>query len=106
MIEIGFVSLNAMNEMTLQQASMPGIIRTILIIVAVYYAMKFLFRLLAPILMRKLVQKAEQNFRQASGQHYSGQQQYQNPQKPTSSKSENPRSTKKVGEYIDYEEIE
>lgn len=98
-----------MNETTLQLASMPGFIRTILIIIAVYYGMKLLFRLLAPILMRKLVQKAEQNFRQASGQHYSDQQQqnqYQNPQKPTSSKSENPRSTKKVGEYIDYEEIE
>lgn len=97
-----------MNEMTLQYASMSGFIRTILIIVAVYYGLKFLMRFLAPILMRKLVQKAEQNFRQANGQYYSEQQQnqYQNPQKPTSSKSENPRSTKKVGEYIDYEEIE
>lgn len=105
MIAPGFVSLNIMNEPTLQLASMPGFIRTILIIVAVYYAFKFLMRLLAPILMRKLIQKAEQNFRQ-NNQPFNGPYQYQNPQNPTSSKSENPRSKKEVGEYIDYEEIE
>jgi len=104
-----FVSLSVMNETILQQASMQGFIRTVLIIVGIWYAFKFLMRLLAPYLMKKMVQKAESNFRQTYEQQFGNtQNQYQNTNSnPTkSSKNQNPRSTKKIGEYIDYEEIE
>jgi len=98
-----------MNETILQQASMQGFIRTVLIIVGIWYAFKFLMRLLAPYLMKKMVQKAESNFRQNYDQQFGNtQNQYQNKESShtNSSNSHNPRSTKKIGEYIDYEEIE
>lgn len=100
-----------MNETILQQASLNGFIRTVLIIVGVWYAFKFLMRLLAPYLMKKMVQKAESNFRQNYDQQFGNtqnQNQYQKKESShtNSSNSHNPRSTKKIGEYIDYEEIE
>ncbi len=98
-----------MNETMLQQASISGFFRTILIIVAVWYAFKFLMRLLAPYLMKKVVQKAESNFKKQYEQQFGNtQNQYQhtNPTDTKSSERQYPRSTKKVGEYVDYEEIE
>ncbi|MFM9826601.1 DUF4834 family protein [Flavobacterium sp.] len=66
-------------------------------------------KLFLPLLIKKVVEKAGENF----------QQQYQNTQdkawnKTTNNdeisndktKSKNPRETKKVGEYVDYEELE
>lgn len=103
-----FVSLSTMDETILQQASLQGIIRTVLIIAAVYYGFKILMRLLAPYLMKKVIQKAESNFKQNYGQQFNNQgNTYQQTNTSSdSSKFEKPRSTKKVGEYIDYEEIE
>jgi len=94
----------------LQEASLQGFVRTILIIVGIYYAFKFLMRLLAPYLMKKMVEKAGANFKQ---QYEQFQQQQQpnyssknNTENADPSTDKNPRSTKKIGEYIDYEEIE
>ena len=98
-----------MNETILQQASMQGFIRTILIIVGIWYAFKFLMRLLAPYLMKKMVQKAESNFRQNYEQQFGNtENKHQNKESShtNSSNQHNPRSSKKIGEYIDYEEIE
>ena len=57
-------------------------------------------RLFLPLLAKKVVEKASEQFQQQQ----QNQQNYTNPtQTPNSDK---PRETKKVGEYIDYEEIE
>ena len=92
----------------MQTASFSGFLETVLYILAFYYIFKFLARLFLPILVKKVVEKAGANF----------QQQYQSygPQNTTSSnkdevafdkaKSDKPRETKKVGEYVDYEEID
>jgi hypothetical protein len=86
----------------MQEASFQGVLRTILIILLIYYILKLLSRILLPILMRKMVSKAEENFRRQA-------EQFQ--QKPPSHESQSTsrsqaKSTKKVGEYIDYEEID
>ncbi len=86
----------------MQTASVPGFIRTILIIVGIYYAFKILARLFMPVLLRKMVQKAEQNFKQQADY----QQQNQRQSHTASSAFEKPKSKKQVGEYIDYEEVE
>ncbi len=101
-----------MDETILQQASLQGFIRTVLIIVAIYYGCKILMRLLAPYLMKKVIQKAESNFRQNYEQQFNANHNQQTTHKThtssssSSSRVERPRSTKKVGEYIDYEEID
>jgi len=93
----------------MQTASFTGFIRTLFYILAFYYIFKFLAKLFLPLLVKKVVEKAGQNF----------QQQQQNAQANTwnqastqdevifTTKNEkNPRETKKVGEYVDYEEID
>jgi flagellar biosynthesis/type III secretory pathway M-ring protein FliF/YscJ len=84
----------------MQTASFVGFLRTILIIIFVYYVLKFLVRLLMPILLRKMVRKAEENFKQHTNQ------QQQEPTNTSKTKFENPKSKKELGEYIDYEEVD
>jgi hypothetical protein len=94
-------------------ASSTGLIKTIVFIIIGFYAVKFLARLLFPIVVRKVVSKAEESFKQ---QRASNQQSYNytSQQKPffkdeiivDTAKANNPKATKKVGEYVDYEEIE
>lgn len=97
----------------METASFTGLLKIIVYFIAGYYIIKFLARLLFPIVVRKVVSKAEQSFKQ----QYQSQQQSNtyNAQKSRSTrdeivfdttKSNNPKSTKKVGEYVDYEEIE
>ncbi len=88
----------------METASFAGFIETICYILMFYYVFKFLARLLLPIMVKKVVEKAGQNF----------QQQYQNQQNPNNqeekvsapSSGSKPRETKKVGEYVDFEEID
>jgi hypothetical protein len=69
-----------------------------------YYVFKFLARLFLPYMVKKVVEKAGQNF----------QQNYQNQQNPNTTQDSNPlnstdskpRENKKVGEYVDFEEID
>ena len=92
----------------IQMASLAGFIRTILIIMVIYYGMKIISRLLAPYFLRYLSKKAEKRFGQQFGN-------YQNPPKPQHKEGEtsidkmpqqNKSSNKEVGEYVDYEEID
>jgi hypothetical protein len=91
----------------MEMASFNGILKTIFYILAFYYIFKFLARLFLPIMVKKVVEKAGENFQkqyQSNYQHKANSSQdgfvNQNP------KTDKPRETKKVGEYIDYEEID
>ncbi|WP_339623888.1 DUF4834 family protein [uncultured Winogradskyella sp.] len=93
-------------------ASLVGLLKTVLIILLIYFGVKILSRLFAPLLLRFVTKKAEQKF----GEHFGGfknqanqrqQQQYKTGETvidkmPNQSKSSN----ENVGEYIDYEEVE
>jgi hypothetical protein len=82
----------------MQVASIGSLIEDIFVIILIYYAIKFLTKLFLPVLAKKVVEKASQQFQQ---------QQQQNTNSQTQNKqSEKPKETKKVGDYIDYEEIE
>lgn len=81
-----------------------GFLRTIAIIILVYYAFKFIARLAFPMLIKKYMSNMETKFR--------NQQAYQKKEdinigetvidkKPNSKTSKND-----VGEYVDYEEVE
>lgn len=92
----------------LEQASFNGFLKTLFIIVMLYYLFKFAFRLFAPILINKAIKKAEQTFRHNFEQQNSYQNTAENDTTINSntSKSKYPREKKKVGEYIDYEEVD
>lgn len=88
----------------METASFTGFIKTLFWLILAYYAVKFLIRMFAPMLLQQVVKKAEQNFQQHQQQQYNHSQQQQ--QAYTAPKQEMPKEKKKVGEYIDYEEIE
>jgi len=77
------------------------LLRTIFIIIAVYYAGKFLMRIFAPFLMKYAANKMEQKVKEQFGQNQAPQEK-ETPKEP----NRKMKSTKKVGDYIDFEEIE
>jgi len=92
----------------LQQASATGLVKMILIILLIYFGVKILARLFAPLLIKFVAKKAEKTF----GDQF-GAFQKQNTPKPKKEgeisidKIPNSKpSNKNVGEYVDYEEIE
>jgi len=92
----------------LQYASIPGFVRTILIIVLVWYGVKILSRIFAPLLMRYVSKKAKEKFGQQFGQHQKPAQTREKEGEISIDKSPetNKSSNKGVGEYVDYEEID
>ena len=95
----------------MQEASFTSLMETIFFIVAFYYIFKFLARIFFPILVKKAVEKAGENF-QRQQQQYSQGNPWQNTRNNNdeininTANAKNPRETKKVGDYVDYEEID
>lgn len=84
-------------------------LKTVLIILLVYYGSKIILQFAKPYIIRYVTKKANERFGQAFGQN--PYQSYQNQstegevtidQAPKQSKKSNPS----VGEYVDYEEVE
>jgi len=86
----------------METASLATVIETLFYILLFYYVFKFVMRLLLPVAVRKVVEKAQEDMgrRQYSQTNArTGETVYQKP-------PQRPRETKKVGEYVDFEEIE
>jgi len=88
-------------------------LKTLLIILLVYYGLKILFKLLKPYLMKYIAKKASQRFEQTFGQNpfASKNNKGDNENKEGSVSidkipSKNKKSKSDVGEYVDYEEID
>lgn len=94
--------------MTIYQSSIAGFFSTLLIIIAIYWIFKFFIKLVAPYLLVKAVKKMEKKMH---SQQQTYQQQYNNTSEKDYDISEQlkqnkiPKEKKKVGEYIDYEEL-
>lgn len=86
----------------MQEASFSGFFKTIVYMIGFYYLIRFLARIFMPIILKKVVDKAQENFAKQHNQNNQNQDFNINDQ---DSKNGNPKSTKKVGDYIDYEEI-
>ena len=93
------------------EASVMGLLRTILILLLIYFGVKILARLFAPVLLRFVAKKAEKKF----GQQFGG---FQNPNETKTKRAKegetvidkmpNQKKTSNddVGEYIDFEEVD
>ncbi|MBT8263995.1 MAG: DUF4834 family protein [Eudoraea sp.] len=86
-----------------------GFLKTLLIILLVYYLLKVMARLFAPTIINYAAKRTERHFKEAFGQA-ANQPQDQKDEigdvsvDKTSVKSK--KSSNSVGEYIDFEEIE
>ena len=91
--------------MSIHQAGPMGLFKTILILLLVYYAFKFLMKLFGPYLLKKAVDRVQNKAQEKYGQHR------ENPVlegKTVIDKKPNnkPESNNSVGEYVDFEEID
>jgi hypothetical protein len=93
----------------MQEASFSGFIKAIFYIIAFYYIFKFLARLFLPVIVKKVVEKAGENF-QKQQQNAQGNSWQRKPNSDEviidTANAKKSRETKKVGEYVDYEEID
>ncbi len=87
---------------------MMTFLKTILIVLLVYFGLKFLFRLATPYLMRYISKKAGQQFEQFFGNNPDMNTQREQEGSITIDKNPPPnsRTSKKVGEYVDFEEVD
>lgn len=83
-------------------------LKTILIILLVYYGLKFLTKLAAPYLMRYVTKKAEQKFGQAFGGNPTSSQSLEKEGSVSIDRRPNTQAQSKnaVGEYVDFEDVE
>ena len=84
------------------------VLQTILILVIVYYTVKIMLKWLAPKLFGYAMKKAEQRFGGPFGAYQQSEQQPRTEGETTIHSAPKRRSNpgKKVGEYIDFEEID
>ncbi|MDC8001778.1 DUF4834 family protein [Aequorivita todarodis] len=87
---------------------MMTFLKTILIVLLVYLGLKFLIRLATPYLMRYISKKAGQQFEQFFGNNPDMNSQHKPEGSITIDKnpSQNSRKSKKVGEYVEFEEVD
>lgn len=92
------------------EASLSGVLKTVLIVLLVYFGLKILLRYFGPILLRYFMKKMGRKFEKQFNQQFGGFQQPDQKKEGKVSIDKKPgsqkRSNKKVGEYIDYEEID
>ncbi|QSS98350.1 DUF4834 family protein [Psychroflexus sp. ALD_RP9] len=82
-------------------------LETLLIIILIIFGFRLLFKFFAPFLMRYFIKKLKQKFentQQQSQQQSTYSRQKDNLNKQSGTRKTNPNS--KVGEYIDYEELD
>ncbi|NEW79861.1 MAG: DUF4834 family protein [Gelidibacter sp.] len=85
-----------------------GFLRTLAIIVLIYYAIKFIGRYILPLFVGKIINNVEKKMRDQ-------QQEFNNQQQKTTGKvgetviakkpSEYKEGNKNIGDYVDYEEV-
>lgn len=88
---------------------MTGILKTILFLIIVYYVWKVLFRLFFPVMVKKVVEKAQSNMEDRMRQAYEQQQGFAQQegdviiQKGVKNKPTNLPDSE--GDYVEFEEI-
>lgn len=87
---------------------MMTFLKTILIVLLVYFGLKFLIRLATPYLMRYISKKAGQQFEQFFGNnaHMNTQREKEGSITIDKNPSSSSQTSKKVGEYVEYEELD
>ncbi len=81
-----------------------GLLKTILIIIMIYYIIKIVSRLAFPHIMNRFMQKMEDKMRDQQG--YQKQDETKIGETVIDKKPTNKSSNDSVGEYVDYEEVD
>ena len=91
----------------MQEASLVGVLRVVLIILLIYFGLKILIRWFGPIILRYFLKKIGKKFGAQFQNFDPGKQSKREGEVSIDKKpSKKPNKGKDVGEYIDYEEID
>jgi len=82
-----------------------GLIRTIAIIVIIYYALQFIGRYIMPLFVRKIVDNVEKKMREQQQNQYKEESGNVGETIIDKKPSNHKQSSKDVGDYVDYEEV-
>lgn len=88
------------------EASFSGVIRTILIVLLVYFGLKILFRWFGPLILKYFMKKLGKRFEQQFSQYQQNSRRDEGEVSIEKKPKNKRKSNKNVGEYIDYEEID
>jgi len=83
-----------------------GFLKTILIILLIYYAIKSILRYFSPSITRYITKKVGENFQRGFERQRNSYSSSTNGEVTIDKKPKASASKKKVGEYIDFEEID
>lgn len=89
----------------MQEASLTGLFKTIIYIIGFYYLVKILARIFMPILMKSMMNKAQENFNRHYQQGNFNQSDVNDTFTQEKPQRDFKKPTKQVGEYVDYEEV-
>ena len=90
----------------MQEAGFVNFLRTILIILLVYYIFKIVMRFAFPFLVKKFMGKVEKKFQEQQGNRTNKQTTKVGETIVDKTPNSDKKSNDSVGEYVDYEEIE
>lgn len=94
----------------MEHASFTGFLETVLIILLVYFAFKVIVRWFGPVLLKyfmsKIGKRFEEQFRQTGYPFSSNKTEAEGEVSIDKKPQKKQKTDKKVGEYIDYEEID
>lgn len=76
-------------------------LKTIFLILIIFYSVRFLTRILAPYFLKTMINKAQRNMRQNHPPQQEGEVSIKKDKPPS-----NKKSSSTVGEYVDFEEID
>lgn len=89
----------------MQEASFTGLFKTIIYIIGFYYLVKILARIFMPVLMKSMMNKAQENFNRHYQQGDFNQSTTNDAFTQEKPQRDFKKPTKQVGEYVDYEEV-
>lgn len=81
-------------------------LKTILIILLIYYALKSILRYFSPSIIRYITKKVGENFQRGFETQRNSSPSSKNGEVTIDKRTKTSSSKKKVGEYIDFEEID
>jgi hypothetical protein len=91
------------------EASLSGVLKFVLVVLLIYFGFKIIIRFFGPLILKYFMRKMGKKFEQQFGQQFGGSASKKSKSNPTNIGKEpkaKPNKDKKVGEYIDYEEID
>ncbi|PID69855.1 MAG: DUF4834 domain-containing protein [Flavobacteriales bacterium] len=83
-----------------------NLLRTILVILVIYYLIRFISRYVMPLILKKMVNNVEKKFNQQTRQYQSDDRNFKEGETIIDKKPRERRSNDNVGEYVDYEEVD